>query len=165
MRRNGLVAGNGSVLKNVQRGAAEATRLQNLNERSFVHDGPARSVDQDGTGLERRQRASIEEMITARIEITVDADVVGSGEQRPQVRHFNAALTDKYVVDLDDVIAQDPHAEGPCTACHGFSDVAHSDDPESPLAEGMAGLLSASAPPSSRGPSTAGDGRTPMRSP
>ena len=28
-------------LKNVQCGAAEVTRLQNLNERSFVHDGPA----------------------------------------------------------------------------------------------------------------------------
>ncbi len=66
----------GFILKDVETGPRQPPCLKRLNQRSLIHNRPARSIDHMGTGFHQGQFFGIYETLGCRAERTVDRQKV-----------------------------------------------------------------------------------------
>ena len=116
----------------IESGGCYLMVLQSRNQRLRVHDGTARSIDEDGSRFHLRESVGVHEMVGGLVQICVHADHIGACQQIVLASEGDAAVK---VVSFADIVAKYGHAERVQHACKRRADTPHADDADRQLAQ------------------------------
>ena len=112
----------GLALVDVEPRAGDDARAQRLHQRRFVHDRPARRVDEVGRGLHQTQAHGVDEVVRGGSVGHVQAHHVGCTQQIIQRHRTRGEGSLDRGVDGTMRVVHHGHGEAPGAPCYGTAD-------------------------------------------